>query len=124
VLVPASARTLVLALASELDVPFERITTLPAERTALTEPKIAGGRRHRDPGPVDAVPLSEVLGLDITPVTAAGISGGTVDLNAFDVLLTAEGQLTSSNLGVNGNRELREFLAAGGGLVTYGAARP
>ncbi|HWG93373.1 MAG TPA: S-layer homology domain-containing protein [Mycobacteriales bacterium] len=125
VLVPASARPQLVALAAELDVPVRRVTELPAQRAALRRLKVAsalGTVGSSILGTSSYRLLDDVLGYEVTPVTPAQISGGTVDLSLFDVLVTAEGQLTWSNLGTEGQRRLREFLASGKGLVTYGRA--
>lgn len=120
VLVPTTARPTLVALAAELDVPFRRLTTVPELRTELPSPRIAAALGTTVLGRSSLHLLTEVLGFDVTPVTAEQISGGEIDLSGFDVLLTAEGQLTTANLQASGNAALRDFLAAGGGLVTYG----
>jgi predicted deacylase len=120
VLVPASARASVVALAAELDVAFTRVTELPAGRTQLPKPRIASALGTTVLGQSSTYLLREALGFDVTTVTPAQIREGTVSLTGFDVLLTAEGQLTWANLQASGQQAMRGYLSGGGAVVTYG----
>jgi hypothetical protein len=122
VLIPAAERPRLVRLAGELDVAFTRLTSLPGDRQRLPAPKIASALGTTVLGESSTILLDEVLGLDVTKVNAVQVREGTVDLRGFDVLLTAENQITWSSLQAAGQQKVREFLAGGGGLVTYGRA--
>ena len=128
VLVPASARDALATLAAAAEVAVQRLTTLPTGRTELPPVSVATAIGTGTLGTSTLALLRDELGLDVTPLSRDEVADLATDLSTYDVLLTAEGQLAweggrdSENLGEAGQARLTEYLADGGGLVSYGRA--
>jgi putative cell wall-binding protein len=120
ILVPASARDTLLGIAEERGVWFARVTELPAERTALPPIRIAAAQGTGVLGASSFLLVRDYLGFDADEYLSASQAIRDGVLDDYDVLLTAEGHVTWSNLQASGQEQLRSFLDEGGALVSYG----
>ena len=140
VLVPGSARDVLADLVAEEDVAVTPLSSLPAERTVLPPLRIGAAIGDGRLGQSTYRLLTDELGLDVTQLSRDDVADLATDLDSYDVLLTAEGQLAwdaeaataifprdfeapraaAADLGPAGRQALSAYLAGGGGLVSYG----